>query len=251
MARRGLLADWLVGPFALFALFGGACGKPKPKPLPPPAASVAHTACDGGETRDPPHQEARPAIQALRNKDYASAEKLFETLLAKYPESASLRVWRGDALLGEDTEQSAAGALAAYSEARTLDARGCKLREREHYFLALGLVKAELAQKQPEQALVELSTAQRKWPDSAELSYQRARAECLKNQADDCFNDLERALKSTHADGHVRFSRAHHAAENLLERAQIQSEFAELRKQARCKSLFESAARLDAGTPAP
>ncbi|HEY4106900.1 MAG TPA: tetratricopeptide repeat protein [Polyangiaceae bacterium] len=251
MARRGLATGWLVGQFALLALFGGACGKPKSKPLPPPVASVAHTACEGGETRDPPHQEARPAIQALRNKDYAGAEKLFAALLSKYPESASLSVWRGDALLGEDTEQSVSAALVAYSEARALDARGCKLRDREHYFLALGLVKAALAQKQPQRALAELAAAQQKWPESAELSYQRARAECLQSQPDDCFNDLEHALKSTHADGHVRFSRAHHAAENLLERAEAQSEFVELRKQARCKSLFETAARIDAGVPAP
>jgi tetratricopeptide (TPR) repeat protein len=246
MELSGRAAGWLVGLIALSCLISASCRKPKPKPLPPPATSAAHTPCDGGESRDPPHHEARPAIQALRNKDYATAQGLFDALMNRYPESASLRVWRGDALLGQDG--SAAAALAAYAEARALDAQGCKLRERERYFLSLGIAEAQLAQKQPEPALAELAAAQQKWPDSAEVFYQRARAECLQGKRDDCFNDLENALKPGHSEPRVRLSRAHHASENLLERAESQAEFADLRKEPKCKALFANAARSDAGT---
>ncbi|HWZ87982.1 MAG TPA: tetratricopeptide repeat protein [Polyangiaceae bacterium] len=251
MNRRGSTAGWLVGLLAVLCLNGVGCRKAKPKPPPPPAPSASHVACDSGETLDPPHREARPAIQALRSKDYASAQRLFEALLAQYPESSSLRVWQGDALLGQDSADSAAAALAAYAEARALDARGCKLRERERYFLAIGVADAQLRQKRAELALSELAEAAREWPDSAEVVYDRARAECLLGKSDDCFADLQRALTQNHARQHVRFSRSHHSSEDLWARAEKQPEFAELRKEPRCRALLASTARSDAGAEEP
>jgi predicted Zn-dependent protease len=251
MSRVRSKADWLVGLIALLCLGDAGCGKTKPKPPLPPVLPSAHTPCDGGESRDPPHHEGRPAIQALRNNDYDTAQRLFEALFSKYPESASLRVWRGDALLGQDSPNAASAALDAYAEARALDARGCKLRDRERYFLTIGVAAAELQQKRPEPALLELADAARRWPDNAEVAYQRARAECLEGKRDACFDDLDGALKLSRSGQHTRLSRVHRASEDLLQRALKQPEFADLRKEARCKALLAAATRSDAGTPAP
>jgi len=250
MARSGSTVDWLVGLIGFCAVVGSGCGKSKPKP-PLPAETVApHVLCDGGESRDPPHHEARPAIQALRAKDYETAQRLFTELLARYPESASLRVWRGDALLGQDSSASTAAALAAYAEARDLDARGCKLRERERYFLAVGTADAQLRQGQTETALAILSEAAREWPAAPEILYQRARAECVQNKLDAAFADLEAALRGSRAGQSPRFSRGHRASEHLRERAEKQPEFDELRKDARYKSLLASLSSLDGGATA-
>jgi tetratricopeptide (TPR) repeat protein len=245
------MADWLVGLMGICWLVSLGCGKDKPKPPPPAAELAAHRPCQSGETTDPPHHEARPAIQALRSKDYDTARLLFEALLVKYPESSSLRVWQGDALLGQDSEASVTAALEAYAQARALDARGCKLRERERYFVAIGVADAELRQKRAEPALLELAEAAREWPDSAEVAYHSARAECLLGKRDDCFRDLESALKPTHSGQRVRFSRSHHASEDLVQRAENQPEFSELCREPRCRLLLASAARGDAGSPPP
>ena len=251
MYRHESTAGWLVGLLAVLGLIGPGCRKAKPKPPLPPVPSISHTACDAGETHDPPHVEARPAIQALRRKDYAAAQRLFEGLLDKYPESASLRVWRGDALLGQDSPTSAAAALDAYAEARALDARGCKLRERERYFMALGVADAELQQKRPEAALAALADAAREWPDNAELAYGRARAECALGKGDDCYADLQRAIGQTRSGQRARFSRSHRSSDDLPKRAQSQPEFEALRKQPRYQALLADAARSDAGPVTP
>ncbi|HTA91708.1 MAG TPA: hypothetical protein VK745_19125 [Polyangiaceae bacterium] len=250
MNRRGSTTGWLVGLLGVLCL-GSGCGKAKPKPPLPPVASASQTACDGGETHDPPHQEMRQAMQALRGKDFAAAERLFAELLPKYPESASLRVWHGDALLGQSSPASVSAALDAYSQASALDARGCKLRDRERYFLAVGMADAELRQKQPEPALAELSQAAQQWPDSAEVTYHRARAECLLGQRDACFNDLRVALEAARSRRSVRFSRSHHSFDDLLQRAAKQTEFDELRKEPRCQALLATSALDDAGSTAP
>jgi predicted Zn-dependent protease len=251
MKRRGSATGWLVGLLGLICALGSGCSKAKPKPPLPPVASASHIACDGGETRDPPHQEARPAMQALRAKDFDTAEHLFDGLLGKYPESASLRVWHGDALLGQNTDGSVASALTSYAEARALDALGCKLRERERYFLAIGVADADLRQKHPEPALVELEQAAHEWPDSAEVAYHRARAECLLGKPDECFNDLRGALDHAHSRQRVRFSRSHHSLDDLLQRAAKQVEFDDLRKEPRYRGLIGSSATDDAGTATP
>ena len=251
MNRRGSTAGWLVGLVGVFLVVYPACHKDKPKPPPPPVASAAHVPCEGGETRDPPHHEARPAIQALRAKDYDTAEKLFAGLLAKYPESASLRVWQGDALLGEDSTDDVGAALAAYAAARALDSSGCKLRDKERYFLAVGMADAELRQKHAEPALVELAEADRQWPDSAEVAYHRARAECLLGKRDACFEDLRSAFERAHSRQRVRFTRSHHSLDDLFVRAARQPEFADLRKEPRYKALVAKAARGDGGVVTP
>ncbi len=226
---------------------GVGCGKSKPKPPLPVASAAAHVLCEGGESKDPPHQEARPAIQALRAKDYDTAGRLFSELLTKYPESASLRVWRGDALLGQDSSDAPTAALAAYAEAKALDARGCKLRERERYFLTVGTADAELRQGQTEIALATLTEASREWPEAPEVLYQRARCECVQGKRDTCFEDLASALRGSRSGQNPRFSRGHRASEHLRERAEKQLEFTELRKEPRYKTLLASLATLDGG----
>jgi hypothetical protein len=165
----------------------------------------------------------------------------------KYPESASLRVWLGDARLGQATEPAARAALQAYREATALDAQGCKLRERETFFLAMGLIEVQLLQKQPEQALAKLEEAQQKWPDNAEVTYARARAECALGQRDVCYADLGNALRSAKLRKRPRLSRSHRASDRLAERAATQPEFEPLRKEARFRALLASAAGGDAG----
>jgi tetratricopeptide (TPR) repeat protein len=248
--RHGSVSDWLVGLLWLFCLGAQGCGKAKPKPMPPPVASAAPTTCDGGETRDPPHREARPGIQALRSNDYDSAARLFQALLGAYPESASLRVWLGDARLGQGTELSTQAALDAYNDALALEARGCKLRERESFFLAIGLIDVQLRQKEPQQALQRVEAAAQKWPDNAELKYQRARAECALDQREACFDDLESALTLARSRVHERFSRSHDASSRLVERAATQAEFDSLRKGPRFLALLADATTRDAGTTA-
>ena len=247
MKGAGSAIGWLVGLLAFCAVGSAGCGKSKPKPPLPVASAAPHVPCDGGESRDPPHQEARPAIQALRAKDFDTAQRLFAELLAKYPESASLRVWRGDALLGQDSNDSTTAALDAYAEARALDARGCKLRERERYFLAVGTADAQLRRGQTDAALAILTEAAREWPEAPEVAYQRARVECMQGQREACFGDLEAALRGSRSGRYPRFSRGHRASEHLRERAEKQTEFAELRKEPRYKALLASLAQLDGG----
>jgi len=250
MERPGSTVGWLVGLVGFCAVVESACGKSKPKPPVPVVLAAAHALCDGGESRDPPHQEARPAIQALRAKDYDTAQRLLTELLTKYPESASLRVWRGDALLGKESADAAQAALAAYTEARDLDARGCKLRERERYFLAVGTADADLRQGQTEAALAILSEAARQWPEAPEILYQRARAECRENKLDVCLADLEAALGASRSGRYPRFSRGHRASEHLSERVEKQPEFAALRSDPRFKALRPNATVLDGGVAA-
>jgi tetratricopeptide (TPR) repeat protein len=248
MNRLRSLIDWPFGLLALFCLVGSGCGRAKPKPQPPPAASTAVIPCDGGETRDPPHREARPAIQALRSNDYDTAGRLFQALLGAYPESSSLRVWLGDARLGQGTELSTQAALEAYNEASALEARGCKLRERESFFLAIGLIDVQLRQKQPAQALQKIEAAAQRWPDNAEIKYQRARAECALDQRDACFDDLQSALTLARSRVHERFTRSHATSNRLGERAAVQPEFDSLRKGPGFRALLASATTSDAGT---
>ena len=251
MNRVGSIAGWLVGliGFGVFPALG--CGKSKPKPPLPVASASAHVLCEGGESKDPPHHEARPAIQALRAKDYDTASRLFSELLAKYPESASLRVWRGDALLGQDSPDAPTTALAAYAEAKALDERGCKLRERERYFLAVGTADAELRLGQTDTALATLAEASRQWPEAPEILYQRARCECVHNNRDACFEDLAAALRGSRSGQYPRLSRGHHASEHLRDRAEQQSELAALRKEPRYKALLASLVTVDGGATPP
>jgi tetratricopeptide (TPR) repeat protein len=248
MNRLGSTSDWPVGLLLLLCLAGFSCSKAKPKPLPPPVTTAAVTPCDGGETRDPPHREARPAIQALRSNDYDTAARLFQALLGAYPESSSLRVWLGDARLGQGTELSTQAALEAYKEASALEARGCKLRERESFFLAIGLIDVQLRQKQPEQALGKVEAAAQRWPDNAEVKYQRARAECALDRPEACLDDLQSSLTLARSRVHERFSRSHSASNRLVERAAVQPEFESLRKGPRFRALLANATTSDAGT---
>jgi tetratricopeptide (TPR) repeat protein len=247
MHEHGSTADWLVGLMGILCGVGSGCGKAKPKPPPPPVASVSQAPCAGGETRDPPHQQARPAIQALRSKDYEMATRLFEAELAEYPESSSLRVWLGDARLGQGTSASIQAALDAYDEARALDASGCKLRERERFFLAIGVADVAIRQQHAELALAKLTDSEQTWPDNAEVRYLRARAECALDKREACFDDLRSALTLAQTRQHARLSRSHHSSDRLVERAATQSEFEVLRKEPRYRALLASAAASDAG----
>ncbi len=250
MNQHGSTADWLVGLMCVLCSVGSGCGKAKPKPPPPPVASASHTPCAGGETRDPSHHEARPAIQALRSKDYDTATRLFEAQLAEYPESSSLRVWLGDARLGQGTSASVQAALDAYNEALALDGSGCKLRERESFFLAIGVADVAIRQQHAELALAKLADSEQKWPDNAEVRYLSARAKCVLGKRDACFDDLKSALTLAQTQQQARLSRSHHSSERLVERAATQSEFEALRKESRYRALLASAKTSDGGTSA-
>src|SRR5687768_5220641 len=121
------------------ALAAGACKSKKEAPTPVASAQTnAERPCPAGQSKDPTQAELRPAVDAFRDKDYATAARLFDALVAKYPSSATVLVWRGDvALFDKQSEYKAAAknARAYYERAQALHDKGCRLPEAEHYYL--------------------------------------------------------------------------------------------------------------------
>src|SRR5687767_2648731 len=74
-----------------------ACRK-RTTPAPAPSAQPKPL-CVEGRSIDPPRAETREATEAAKDANHARAAQLLDKLLPRYPESAALRVWRGDAAL--------------------------------------------------------------------------------------------------------------------------------------------------------
>jgi tetratricopeptide (TPR) repeat protein len=230
----------------LLALF--AC-KSKSEPTAPSATSAAPVAsgpCPSGQSEDPGPGEFRPAITAAEQKDYATSKRLFENLVKQYPNSATTRVWRGYVALFEADnkdkaayKQSAQQALVFYKEAEELHDRGCKLPEREHYYLRMDSAYAHLRLRKPDEAIRHLEIAKANWSNSAEVFYHRARAFCLKGDVDTCAPSFEECLRLAKALQRPKFLRVHNSLDDWVRRSRTQSEFPILRKDKRYAQIIK------------
>ncbi len=224
-----------------------ACkGKKSGDSAPPPVSAAPSGPCPDGISVDPQPGELRPAISAADEKDYATSRKLFENLIARYPNSATLRVWRGYIALYEADnndkvayKKSAEAALAFYAEAERLQDQGCKLPERDHYYLRMDSSYAELRLRKPDDAFRHLKVAKAQWPNSAEVFYHLARAYCLKDDVDNCVQNFEECLRLAKSLQRPKFLRAHHSLDDWVRRSRTQSEFPPLRKDPRYAKLIK------------
>jgi len=210
--------------------------KDKDVPPAPPAsaassASVTH--CPEGRSVDPPKAEFRPAIGAFQDQRYAVAQKLLGNLAEKYPDSATTRVWLGDAVLYDESKPYVAAAdeaLRHYQRADELVRAGCKLREAMAYYLRMGLAYAYLRKDSPDKAHEHLELAVAQWPESAEVHYHSARVACLRKDHDACLKHLDHTFDLAQRRVRPLFLRVHRSLDDWFVRADSQSEFAELRQ---------------------
>lgn len=209
-----------------------------PPPSPPPTASTALATgpCSAGVSEDPAQGEFRPAQTAFKDKEYKTAIKLLDTMMTKYPNSATVRVWRGDAALFDkdvSEKKAADNAIPFYDEADKIHEKGCKLPEYEQYYLRMGYAYAYLRKRKPDDAIEHLEIAKKSWDNSAEVHYQLARAHCSKNDVDACADNFEKALETAKALKRPKFLRSHNSLDDWVRRSRTQSEFPPLRKDPR------------------
>ncbi len=211
-----------------------------PEPGPAPKAS-APARCVGGPI-DPPRAESQPAERLLRDQQYAEARKAFDALIAKYPESSNLLVWRGDADLNDEDKDytgSADRALGFYGRARELDQSGCTLSEIGRYYASLHSAFAHLRRDDAAHALGELRSLADAYPDSAEIQYNLARTQCMQKKVSECYTHFEKTLELARARTRPKFQRTHYAVADWIRRSETQSELGPLRSDARYTALVK------------
>jgi len=189
--------------------------------------------CPAGRSVDPPKAEFRPAITAFHDQRYPVAQKLLRNLADKYPDSATTRVWLGDAVLydeGKEYVAAADEAIRHYQRADELVRAGCKLREPMAYYLRMGLAYAYLRKDSADAASAQLAVAVAQWPESAEVHYHSARVACLRKDHDACLKHLEHTFDLAQRRVRPLFLRVHRSLDDWFVRADSQSEFAELRE---------------------
>jgi predicted Zn-dependent protease len=223
----------------LVALALWACERDS-KPSPAGSGSASRPVCVAGPV-EPQRAEAQPAERLLREQRYAESRAAFEALIQKYPESANLLVWRGDADLNDDKDYlgSAERALAFYDRARALSGKGCHLSETGRYYVALHSSFAHLRRDDAKSALRELEGLAREYPESAEVRYNLARTECLKKQGDACYTRFQETLEVARARTRPKFLRTHYSVADWIRRSESQSEFEPLRSDARYSELVK------------
>jgi len=221
------------------ALLLGGCDRDS-EPAPPAPASAAPRPCAAGAV-EPPRAESKPAERLLRDQRYAEARQAFDALIAKYPESADLLVWRGDADLNDDKDYmgSAERALGFYRRARALDQRGCQLSEIGRYYASLHSAFAHLRKDDAAQALSELLPLAQAYDESAEIQYNLARAECMRKKVSECYAHFEKTLELARARLRPKFQRTHYAVADWIRRSETQSELGPLRSDARYTALVK------------
>lgn len=231
---------------ALLAALLACKSKSEPTPPPPPAstAPVATTpgVCPGGASMDPGQGEFRPAVTAFKDKDYKTAQRLLEHLMKQYPNSATVRVWRGDASLFDKTVKESEGADASiefYEAAEKLHDKGCVLPEYEHYYLRMGISYALLRKRSADEAIRHLGIAKKNWDSSAEAFYHSARGYCLKSDVDQCVSNFEKALEIAKSLRRPKFLRSHNSLDDWIRRSRTQSEFGPLRKDRRYNAIIK------------
>jgi tetratricopeptide (TPR) repeat protein len=230
---------------AAAALFGLAAPPlacdPAPEPAPGLDASSASAPsahpCPDGCSVDPRAAQTNAARVALKRRDYRKAQQLLDRLIQRYPHSATLLVARADAALYEHKLSDGRGryvasadhALVWYRRAEKLHDQGCRLPERDHYYLRMGAGYAHLRKREPQPALAQLRIARERWPDSAEVTYHMARAFCLQGNVEQCVEHFEVTLQTASQLRRPRFLRTYHSVDDWLRRAETQSEFGPLR----------------------
>jgi len=234
---------------ATLSLVGCAHDDPKPASAQGPAAVKA---CPTGYSMDPPREALEPGIRAFRDRDYARAQQVFTALSAKYPESATTRLWQADAVLFDralDSRLAAERSLPLYQAAGALHDSGCKLPRRPRYYHLMDLAYARLRLAQSDsgydpaelgRALELLAQAMQEFPTSAEIPYTEARAQCalvqpavdpgLRARAlTECQHKFADALRLAGQLQRPRFLRTHRSMQDWIVRSRTQSEFGPLR----------------------
>jgi tetratricopeptide (TPR) repeat protein len=228
--------------FAVLLVALLACKEKKADPAPaPPPAPVATGPCPSGQSEDPSQGEFKPAVTAFKDQEYETAQRLLDTMAKKYPNSATVRVWRGDAALFDKKvkEKAAAdNAIPFYDEAAKLHDKGCALPEYEQYYLRMGYCFAYLRKRAADDAIKHLEIAKKNWSNSAEIYYNLARAHCLNNDVDACADNFEKALETAKALKRPKFLRSHHSLDDWIRRSRTQSEFPPLRKHKRYSQII-------------
>ncbi|HMR79764.1 MAG TPA: tetratricopeptide repeat protein [Polyangiaceae bacterium] len=215
-----------------------------PPPPPATAAPVSTGPCPTGKSTDPGQGEFRPAVTAFKDKDYATAQTLLDNLMTKYPNSATVRVWRGDAALFDRKVKYASAAdnaIPFYEESEKLHDKGCALPESEHYYLRMGYAFAYLRKKESEGAIKHLEIAKKNWDNSAEVFYNLARAQCLGKDVDGCAENFEKALEIAKSLRRPKFLRSHNSLDDWIRRSRTQSEFPSLRRDKRYSAAIKKA----------
>ncbi len=239
-ASAGRALRWLSAVLVLALALTG-CRQKKEQPVSAADAGARGPACPGGQSADPQQADFRPAVSAFKDGKYKQAQALLDALLASHPNSATLRVWRGDAALFDkeaEYKQAADSALRYYAEAEKLHEAGCNLPEAEHYYMRFDAALASLRKGDADGAIRQLEKSKREWSDSAEIDYNLARAHCLKGATDACYEHFERALVTAKSLKRPRFLRSHYAVDDWVRRSKTQSEFPELRKDPRYAPLL-------------
>jgi tetratricopeptide (TPR) repeat protein len=227
-----------------------ACER-EPEPGSPASSASARPVhpCSDGRSVDPRAAQLSAARAAFHRRDYRKAQQLLEGLIRRHPHSATLLVARADAALYEYKLShgraryvaSADRALLWYRRAEKLHDQGCRLPERDHYYLRMGAAYAYLRKNEPEPALLQLRIARQRWPDSAEVAYHMARAFCLLGNVDQCVEHFATTLEIASQLRRPRFLRTYHSVDDWLRRAEKQSEFGPLRRSPRYRALVRRA----------
>ncbi|MCA9633698.1 MAG: hypothetical protein KC766_38870 [Myxococcales bacterium] len=219
-----------------------ACEKdPPPAPAKPAPSDAPSGPCANGKSDDPPNSEFKPAQNAFHEKEYSRSKQLLADLAKRYPSSASVRVWQGDAALFDSktplTEAADQG-LVFYQQALALQEKGCRLPDYERYYLRMGFGYAYLRKKDGKRALVHLKAAEEEFKNSSGLYYNIARAYCREDNVDQCVAYFEKTLVNAKALKKPDFLRSHYSLASWVSRSRTQSEFVKLRRDKRYRELL-------------
>lgn len=223
--------------------------------------------CASGLSEDPPRAELQTGIRLYEQKDYSGAEQVFSGLAQRFPRSGTTLAWRGDAVFyrkDRPEAESARLALPDYLRAGELHSQGCTLPPRARYYQLMGVAYAELrlakqaeaplARESLSRAASALETAMQEFPDSAEVPYTKARADCAeaalvpaegrKELQSRCLEQLGRVVELAADLKRPRFIRIHRSVQDWILRAEGQTEFQSLRQQQGYSAWLKRAQRL-------
>lgn len=211
-----------------------------------PGPAAPAPLCPGGQSEDPPLRDLDRALGAFAEKRYRDAQAALDALAASYPRSATARVWRGEATLYEGKlddgvdryREAASQALQHYRAAQRLHESGCALLASDHYYLRMGSAYAHLRLGAPNPALAQLEVAKEAWPESAEIPYTMARAECARDRVDPCLERLRETLELARERRRPMFLRTHRSVADWVARSRTQSELGPLRADPRYAELL-------------
>jgi tetratricopeptide (TPR) repeat protein len=190
-----------------------------------------------------------PAKVAFEAKRYKEAIRQYDDMAVKYPNSATVRVWRAEATLyrfklsdgRSQYVQAAADALPFYEAAEDLHDRGCRLPDEAQYYLRMGAAYAHLRKGDANKAVAQLENARKAFPDSAEAAYALARASCLLHEVDDCARYFEETLRIARQLRRPIFLRTHRSMDEWIRRSKTQTELEPLRDDRRYQQIVKAA----------